>query len=600
MTKLALTILMFSMLGCSQTIETTAEIIEQTAEKPAVSLFAKQPTIRPNPQRRAPLVALVDVWATTSVNAELLISDGKNEWSIPGASEPRVDQTVIAHSMRPDRTHQVRVKLTEPETGVAEVSEPLEFVTPKLPKSFPPLEVVVAKSQEVEPGVLLFPVNLWRDDKSMMDFGYLIALNEQGEVIWYLNSGHRTADVRRLSNGHILFQHGNYRYAFEIDLLGNVVRQWHADRLTLPPHERSIPVDIDTMHHEIAEHPNGNFYTLSTDLKKWEKFPTSVRDPGAPWKPAYVVTDQLIEFEPATGNVVRRLELTDYLDKERFGYLSLGGFWKPKYNKRIKDYSRDWSHANALVLLPEEEAVIVSFRHHDCLIKIDLKTEKIVWILGTPDGWGKEWQKHFLKPVGRIFEWPYHQHGPQVTPDGNLRMYDNGNYRARPFEPQLPGSQNRSRVVEYEIDEEKMTVRQVWEYDGGQDGKFYCPFYCEADLLPQTGNYLITDGGHIELEDGTPYNEVPGKHQWARIFEIKGKTPHEKVFEVKFESPLRSRYGWSIYRSMKLKSLSDITVDFDRIPEPVDPAAGEFEERNSDTDNEESEEESTSSQSDDD
>lgn len=338
--------------------------------------------------------------------------------------------------------------------------------------------------------------------------------------------------------------------------------------MTVSPTEKSIPIDIDTMHHEIAEHPNGNLFTISTHLVEFPAFPKSVQDPGAGTEPAQVVCDELIEFVPETGDVVRRLDLKKHLDTQRFSYLSRGGFWKPKYDDRIKATSRDWSHANALLLLPEEDAIIVSFRHHDCLIKIDLKTEEIKWIFGTHAGWGSEWQKHLLQPVGKNFAWPYHQHGPQLTSDGHLRLYDNGNYRSRPFDKPLSASENHSRVVEFAIDEQQRTVRQIWEYDGAPDDTFFCPFYCEADLLPHSGNYLITDGGHIELEDGTPSNEIPAQHQWARIIEITGDDQHEKVFEIKCESPLKSPFGWSIYRSMKLKSLSQVRVELDLIPEP--------------------------------
>ena len=57
-------------------------------------------------------------------------------------------------------------------------------------------------------------------------------------------------------------------------------------------------------------------------------------------------------------------------------------------------------------------------------------------------------------------------------------MYDNGNYRARPFDRATLAPQNRSRVVEFAVDEQAMTVRQIYEYDGGDVERFYCPFYC--------------------------------------------------------------------------------------------------------------------------
>lgn len=531
------------------------------------SLFSGLPVIRPNPQKRVPLVAIIDTDATIPVTAEIEIQDEVgHQWTVQGNSLPAQNVRLIAHGMRPDRLHHLTVKLTDPVSQRMEKSKPLEFRTPPLPDSFPPLEVTLADKDRVEPGVTIFPVNLWRNDQSMMNYGYLIAVDESGEVVWLLRSGHRTADLRRLSNGHMLYQHGNYRYAFEIDLLGNIVRQWHASRLTPAPTQQSIPVDIDTMHHEIVEHPNGNFFTLSTHLIEVDKFPTSVNDPGAAWESAHVVTDHLIEFNPDTGEVVRRIDLRKFLDPDRFGYLSLSSFWKPKYDKRIDSPSRDWSHANGLVLLPEEDAVIVSFRHLDCLIKIDLATESIRWIFGTPEGWSEKWHHYFLKPDNSQIEWPAHQHSPQILANGNLRLYDNGNYRARPFEKPVPTNQNRSRIVEYEINEKEKSVRQVWQYDGSPDNTFFCPFYCEADSLPQTGNLMVTNGGHIELEDGTPFAIVPGERQWANIFEVTSDSEPDIVFNIQCASPIGSPFGWSIYRSMKLSSLNELQVRPENIP----------------------------------
>lgn len=175
------------------------------AKKKAIPLFAEIPAVTPNPQRRVPLVALVDVVATTPVTGTLEINDGQgNAWTIAGPETPALEMRLIAHSMRPDRRHEIRVRLTDPLTQATELSEPLEFLTPPLPKSFPPLEVTLSQPERMEPGVLLFPLNLWRDDESVMEFGYLIAVDEKGEVIWFLQSGHRTADVRLLRNGHLM------------------------------------------------------------------------------------------------------------------------------------------------------------------------------------------------------------------------------------------------------------------------------------------------------------------------------------------------------------------------------------------------------------
>jgi arylsulfate sulfotransferase len=522
------------------------------------SLFAAQPTVRGNPIERAPLIAIIEFESTTDVEAVVEITDGQREWEQPWEAGPTRQHSIVVMGLRPDGQHILRVRVQTPDAKEVQFSDPLVFQTPPLPDSFPPLKTTVANPSKMEPGVTLFAVNLWSESVSMLDYGYIVAVDQTGEVVWFCNTGDRIADMRVLENGHILYQHGSYRYAYEIDLLGRDHRRWVATNLTYPPDEESIGVEVDTMHHDLFEIPNGNLMTITTELRRFEEYPTSEFDPDAPWAPAYVVCDRVIEFEPTTGDIKDQLHLTNLLDRRRFGYMALSNFWKDKYDHLIDngEQARDWSHANGLLYLPEENAIIVSFRHLDCIMKIDWKTKRIRWILGNPDGWGKAWRKYLLRPVGEV-EWTYHQHSPQITPRGTLMVYDNGNYRARPFRKATLAPDNQSRVVEFKIDEQAMTVEQVYEFRGVDGDHFYCPFYCEADWLPRTGNILVTDGGHIELADGTPDDNVPAERQWARIFEITRGAAPEKVFELTCDSGLGSSFGWSIYRANRLPNLYD-------------------------------------------
>ncbi|MCA9194271.1 MAG: aryl-sulfate sulfotransferase [Planctomycetales bacterium] len=518
------------------------------------SLFVEPPTIYGNPNERVPLVAIVEFKTRINVVPEIEITDGQRTWNQPWNVPAGNHHRVAAIGLRPDHKYQIKVQVTA-EDGQNETSMGMDFVTPPLPRSFPPLRTTVAIPEEMEPGITLFAVNLWNQNSSMLDYGYIVALNNYGEVVWFMQTGDRIADLRILDNGNLLYQQGSYRYAYEVDVLGRDVRCWWATGVTESPGAHAIPVDVDTMHHDLMELPNGNFLTLGTELVEFDEYPTSETDPSAPWEKAYVVCDQILEFDPTDGRVVDRLHLLDLLDKTRFGYMALTGFWREKYNHSIETPSRDWSHANALLYIPEEDAVIVALRHLDCMLKIDWKTKQIKWIFGDPDGWGAPWQKYLLKPKGDL-AWPYHFHSPQFTPHGTIMMYDNGNYRARPFNKITEATENRSRVVEFRIDEVKMTVEQLYSYDGGDSEKFYCPFYCEADWL-SNDNLLITDGGHIETLDGVPFDNVPGERQWARIFEISRPVgqPEKKVFEVVCDSPLGSQFGWSIYRAMRLPNM---------------------------------------------
>ncbi len=537
-------------------------------EQASDNLFEVAPTVHPNPIRRAPLIAIVEFESSQPVVPSLIISDGQREWEQPWSSTPSRRHRLAALGLRPNRQHTIRVKVVSADQA-SQLSLPLTFVTPPLPDNFPPLRTVVSQPDRMEPGLTLFSVNLWRDSVSLLDYGYLIALDAEGEVVWYCHVKDRVADMRILENGHILYQHGNYRYAYEIDILGRDVRRWYADNLTEAPDEHAIAVDVDTMHHDLFQVPGGNLFTLATELVEFDKFPSSEHDPQAPWQPAHVVCDAVVEFNPTNGQIVDQLHLLDVLDPQRFGYMALSGFWKDKYNARIDGKSRDWCHANALHYLADEDAILVSLRHLDCVIKIDWKTKQIIWIVGDPSGWGARWQPYLLKSVGEL-QWFYHQHSPQLTPRGTLLMFDNGNYRARPFAPPTPATENYSRIVEYEIDEQAKTVKQVFNYAGEPNDRFYSPFYGDADWLPLTENILVTDGGHIESDSGIPQDDVPGEHQWARIFELTRDEQPDKIFEVVCDSGLGSKMGWSIFRASRIVNLiAPFAIDPPAIGEEV-------------------------------
>ncbi|MFK7735444.1 MAG: aryl-sulfate sulfotransferase [Pirellulaceae bacterium] len=545
----------------------------------ATSLFEQHPTARLNPIERCPLVAVIDFEAPANLSVEVTTTDGRSTWSQPYSSatlkrnsapaQTATDGTSVADAnspilryslpvmgLRPNRLHAIRVTLTDRTSGQQEKSEAVTIQTAPLPRDFPPLRVLRYAPKRMGPAITFFSVNLWRESKTILDYGYMVAVNERGEVVWYCKTQDRTADMRVNKAGHIIYQQGSYRYAYEIDLMGRDHRRWVATNITFLPDEESIPVDADTLHHDLVEMQNGNMMSLSTELRRFEQYPTSEFNPNAPWIPTYVVCDRVLEFEPDTGKVVDHLHLKDILDPDRFGYMALSSFWRDKYKAFTNDESpRDWSHANSVTHIPDENAILVSFRHLDCVIKIDWNTKKIRWILGNHKGWSKPWHKYLLEPVGDL-DWAYHQHAPQLTPRGTVMMYDNGNYRASPFDKATMAPNNRSRVVEYAIDEDEMTVRQVFVYDGDAEDRFYCPFYGEAEWLPQTGHILVTDGGHVELKDGTPHDNVPGERQWARIFELDPSTG-ERIFEIACRSPLGNPFGWSIYRSMRRENLWD-------------------------------------------
>ena len=134
-------------------------------------------------------------------------------------------------------------------------------------------------------------------------------------------------------------------------------------------------------------------------------------------------------------------------------------------------------------------------------------------------------------------------------------LHDNGNFRASPFDGRTPvmQSENFSRAVEYEIDEEKMEIRQVWEYGADSSPRLYAEYVGDADSLPDTRNTLITFGGVIFI-DGMSVGDLGLGNIVTRITEVTHETPARKVFDVMLYKP-ESGAVVATYRSEKIPAL---------------------------------------------
>ncbi|HUJ73924.1 MAG TPA: aryl-sulfate sulfotransferase, partial [bacterium] len=100
-----------------------------------------------------------------------------------------------------------------------------------------------------------------------------------------------------------------------------------------------------------------------------------------------------------------------------------------------------------------------------------------------------------LTPVN-FTGWQYGQHAPMITSQGDILLYDDGNFRAQPPNATTADSANYSRAVQYHVDQQAMTVSQVWDFGSPSTvaQTLYTGFLGDADEMPQTGNVLTTFG----------------------------------------------------------------------------------------------------------
>jgi len=393
-------------------------------------------------------------------------------------------------------------------------------------QSLPPHKLVTCIPEKREPGMMVFNVRPGGASEHLYKYAWLLGVDQEGNFPLNLDFEEQVQDVRLLPNGNLLFSFTKAGQIWETTQTGDLVRQWHIAGIwkDKEPPEGSIEIDIPLTHHTINFFPNGNLLLLSVEQREYPDWPASDKDPDAGTETARVMGDVILEVEP-DGNILNRWRLLDILDPYRICYGSRAKYW---VDRGFPD-SVDWCHSNAVIYDPTDDTLMVSLRTQDCIIKIHKESGELKWILGDPGNWKAPWSEKLLTPEGNI-AWQYHQHDCSVTAAGNVLCFDNGNYRAVPFEPQTPPEDSHSRVVEFAVDDSNMTVRQVWAHDGiDQNQNTYACYQGGAYRLPETGNTFITYGGVCTI-DGVPTNDNSTGFVRARLVEV---TPdNEIVFDL--------------------------------------------------------------------
>jgi hypothetical protein len=502
------------------------------------------------PSDTVPLSAEVTLHTDQPTTIALEFVEGDRSWSVDTNLPEATEHVVPILGMRAGLKHEVTLVVSD-SAGRTARSEPIEITTDPLPEDFPPIEIRVSQPDKMEPGFTFIEPTYVPVGDMKRPNDWIIALDAEGKVVWYYKSPPGVADTQRLENGNLMFTAKNVGL-YEIDMLGNLVSHWHSnlakeDQKT----ENSIHVDTDTLHHEFAVRKSGNILAISTEVRSFDNYPTSETDPDAPKATDNVIGDIIVEFD-RSGKIVREIKLLDLIDPYRIGYGSLNGrYWQGLYGF-VGGTPRDWSHANSVSLDKEERFALFSMRYQNVVLKLDLETNEIVWMLGDHTGWGPTFQPKLLQPKGDV-TWNADQHAPMVTPNRTILLFDNGMNRALPFNPKLPVSESRSRAVEYRIDEASKEVEEVWSYgDQSNDERYYAWRVGDADWMPDTGNVLINFGG-LTYDENDQFGNGINRHNWIRIVEVTRTTPAEKVFEliINDERP----HGWLSFQAERLPSL---------------------------------------------
>lgn len=324
-------------------------------------------------------------------------------------------------------------------------------------------------------GIVLIDCSIVLGDEKTQKIGVVI-FNEKKT-----DHGYRLYSSRNLTAAHLISPKGRYvhswYYSHEEDEVtssfGGFGMTWHYAEMLPNGHliaivkdEMIVELDWESnlvwkqrlrAHHDFSRGSEGNTIVISR------------KDMPNPWWP---------------GNIIAMDELVEYNDESKI-------VWKWRYadhykdQPELKDYlppeksKRDWPHINTCEILPENPIgkkdkifkkgnLLLCGAHADAIMVLDRGTENIVWV------WGPG-----------IIEGP---HMPNMLPNGNLLIYDNGRYRGY------------TKIIELN----PITKKIVWEY--GSNKEFFSPARGSA-LRMGNGNTLTANSDNGWFFEVTPEGE---------------------------------------------------------------------------------------------
>jgi arylsulfate sulfotransferase len=425
-------------------------------------------SVKHNPSQIAPLTAIVNITsekvfkASYTVLGEIQISQSFND-----------ERTVLSLpivGLYPNRINKVVIQI-EFEDMV--INDTVLIKTGAIPSSFPRIEINKLNRSEMESGLHGCDIHYANNGKFR---SIPMIFDDQGVVRWYLDlsfADQMVSPFQRLKNGNLLMVDRFNIYQF--NMLGQILKRTTID-------------NNYGMHHDVLELPNGDLLIC-----------VGTRDHYIYVDGEKILSDSdfIMHYNLKESKIENLWDLAKHLDVSRD---DLNFFRKG-----------DWLHMNGLDFDPKDSTIVVSGKNQG-IIKLAWNDE-LKWIMSPKkhwgkagrDGTGKETAPYLLTAVdendnflsstiqngsqsAEAFDFPWGPHSPEILDNGNLLVFDNGTYR------NFVDNAKYSRAVEYEFNDEEMTVKQVWQYGKERGEEFYSSIVSDVDVLHNTGNILVTSG----------------------------------------------------------------------------------------------------------
>ncbi|MDW3217870.1 MAG: aryl-sulfate sulfotransferase [Acidimicrobiales bacterium] len=442
----------------------------------------------------SPLAARVTIESTVPVTVQITATADDHEVATPVTAASATTHDLPLVGMRADRDYVLALTLTD--VAGNETTVTASATTGPLPDMLPVLDIV-SDPERSSPGITILELNTV---SSIFDGlgAPIVGVDEDGEYVWYYNSGTFSGAAQRTPAGGVAFQHDPFAFSVN-DITSRRIAEYYPDPTGAdePSSDDAgveyFPyyadwVDLGAVHHDLVPMADGTLLGLSTTEHPVPAERRAELCPGddEEWN---IFSDVIMHVEP-DGTVLRTWDLYDILSFDDHP----GEFLCNVQGLSVTPTRRDWSHANAMWFDAERDAILVSSRHTDQIVALAMTDETgpqtgVRWILGNDAT---------MPYDGESF---HHTHGVKTVSNGDILFYDNGNFR--PGTLSAGGTDpNYSRAVRVRVDDSsddpsEWTATQVWDHrmiDPVTDELLYAPFISDADELAN-GNILVTHGG---------------------------------------------------------------------------------------------------------
>lgn len=373
------------------------------------------------------------------------------------------------------------------------------------PSALPPSD-----SADISLGFPVITVTKSVDDSSLVADGlyfstyfdrYNLAFDQNGIVRWYVSQAIPSYNFVRTDSGHFLATSQGINHCldmYEFDVMGRVYAVYLLDNEF---HHSILPLE-NNLAIAPSEYTNGRPDDYSTG------------------KDGVSIIDLTSGLEVAYYDM---LKVMDYSRSPRPSGSAPG-------QSATMD---DWLHINQSYINTTNNVLVSSGRHQSAIFGVDVDSGQLRFIMADHEDWASDFEEYLLTPVDEsgnpLFDfstqdgidlansnfWTWRQHNIVEIPNAEIGIleflvFDNGNYRSRDDARSLLPKDNFSRVVQFRIDLNTMTVTRSYEYGKDEVGSRGYSSFVSAKHLLSNGNLVIHFGASTMDENGRPLSAQPG------------------------------------------------------------------------------------------